>query len=256
MPRVKTGIEELDEMLKGGFMEGDAVILAGSAGTGKTTLALQYLVNGVKLGEGGVYVTFEQLPSQIYRDAENFGWNLRKLEEDKKFRIVCTSPDLLLNADGEHILDEVIKEIQPSRIVVDSLSHLAMYVDEKEMRKEAYRIIMYLKTRGLSSMFIWETPQIVGQTFSVTDLGMSFLVDAIVMLRLVEVESSMRKALAILKMRGSDHDKRLREFDITPQGIRVSTPFTGYEGVMTGSPRKVARLTAKDLAKKGLLKKR
>src|SRR5690348_12632137 len=73
--RVKTGIVELDEMLKGGFMPGDAVMLAGSAGTGKTTLALQYLVNGVKLGEPGVYVTFEELPDQIYRDAKNFGWD-------------------------------------------------------------------------------------------------------------------------------------------------------------------------------------
>ena len=97
MTRQKTGITELDAMLHGGFLEGDAVMIAGSAGTGKTTLALQHVVNGItKYGESGIYLTFEQLPDQIYRDAENFGWNLHKLEEDNKFRLVCTSPELLL----------------------------------------------------------------------------------------------------------------------------------------------------------------
>src|SRR5436309_12511756 len=76
-------------MLRGGFMEGDAVLVAGSAGSGKTTLALQYLVNGiVKFGEPGIYLTFEQMPDQIYRDAKNFGWDLRKMEEENKFRLI------------------------------------------------------------------------------------------------------------------------------------------------------------------------
>ncbi|OLE83789.1 MAG: hypothetical protein AUF79_18135 [Crenarchaeota archaeon 13_1_20CM_2_51_8] len=87
--RVRTGIAELDQMLRGGFMKGDAVMVAGSAGCGKTTLALQYLVNGAKLGEAGLYVTFEEMPDQIYRDAKNLGWDLRKLEEESKFRIAA-----------------------------------------------------------------------------------------------------------------------------------------------------------------------
>lgn len=240
--RVKTGIPELDDMLRGGFMKGDSVMVAGSAGTGKTTLALQYLVNGITTNaESGIYVTFEQLPDQIYRDAKNFGWNLRKMEEAGKLKLVCTSPNLLLEAEGgEHILDEPVKEIQPQRMVIDSLSHLAMYVDERELRKEAYRLIMYLKTKGLSSLLTWESPQMIGQSFSITEVGLSFLVDCIVLLKPVEIESSMRKALAILKMRGSDHDKRLREFNITSQGIKLSSPFSDYEGVITGSPRRVA----------------
>lgn len=72
--RVRTGITEFDAMLKGGFLQGDAVMLAGSAGSGKTTIALQYLVNGIAMGEPGIYLTFEQMPEQIYRDALSFGW--------------------------------------------------------------------------------------------------------------------------------------------------------------------------------------
>jgi len=101
MTRIKTGIRGLDEMLQGGFLEGDAVMVAGPAGSGKTTLALQYVVNGVtQFGHNGIYVTFEQLPDQIYRDAKNFGWDLRKMEEEDKLRLVCTSPQLLLEAEG------------------------------------------------------------------------------------------------------------------------------------------------------------
>ena len=254
--RVRTGITELDEMLHGGFMEGDAVMVAGSAGCGKTTLALQYLVNGVKNGDSGVYVTFEEMPDQIYRDAKNFGWDLRKLEEQGKFKLVCTSPNLLLESEGETLLDESLRDIQPRRMVVDSLSHLAMFVKESELRREAYRLIMHLKTRGISSILIWESPQMSGGSFSVSEVGLSFLVDCILALRPVEIESSLRKALAILKMRGSDHDKRLREFQITPNGIKIESAFTNYEGLMGGSPRKVASEKFVDLFRGAAEKKR
>jgi len=241
MERVKTGILELDEMLGGGFLPRDAILVAGSAGSGKTTLGLQYLVNGAtQFGERGIYVTFEQVPDQIYRDAKSFGWDLRKLEEENKLRLICTSPNLLMQTEGgENILDESIKEIQPQRIVIDSLSHLQMYVPESELRKETYRLIMYLKTKRLSSVLTWESPQIVGQSLSVTEAGMSFLIDGIVLLRYVEIESSMRKALVILKLRGSDHSKELREFVITSHGIKVAAPFAQYEGIVTGAPRKL-----------------
>jgi circadian clock protein KaiC len=238
--RVKTGIVELDEMLRGGFMPGDAVMLAGSAGSGKTTLGLQYLVNGVKQGEPGIYVTFEELPDQIYRDAKNFGWDLRKMEDEGKFRVVCTSPSLMLESGDGSLLDDVLKEVQPRRLVIDSLSHLEMFVKKEDMRMEAYRMVSYLKTRGISSILLWESPQISGTSFSVTDVGLSFLVDCIVALKPVEIESAMRKALVILKMRGSDHDKRFREFEITSAGIKIESAFTNYEGIISGSPRKVA----------------
>ena len=239
--RVKTGITELDEMLHGGFMQGDSVLLAGSAGSGKTTLALQYLVNGiVHDGEAGVYITFEQMPDQIYRDAKNFGWNLRKLEEDNKFRLICTSPDIILESSGENLLDEVLRDIQPKRVVIDSLSHLEMFLaDRKDMRREAYRIISFLKTKGMSSILVWESSQTAANQFNVTEMNLSFLVDCIIAFKPVEIESSIRKALVILKMRGSDHDKHLREYEITPTGIKITSAFQNYEGIITGTPRKV-----------------
>jgi len=239
MARNKTGIAELDEMLRGGFMDKDAVMIAGSAGTGKTTLGLEYLVNGAtQFGEPGIYLTFEQLPDQIYRDAENFGWNLKNLEAEDKLRVVCTSPDLLLEPDGEEqLLGDTIKELRPRRMVIDSLNHLEMYVPHGDIRKESYRILMYLKTRGISPLVIWEAQQGL-DSYAVTQAGMSFLVDCMLILKFVEIDSSMKKALVIMKMRGSDHDKRLREYEITAHGLRVRAPFSGYEGIITGSPHR------------------
>jgi circadian clock protein KaiC len=238
--RIQTGIDGLDKMLNGGFLEGDAVMVAGSAGTGKTTLALEYLFNGAtKFGQNGVYVTFEQLPDQLYRDANSMNWDLRKLEEEERVRVVCTSPEILAASEGGNLLDDFINEVHARRIVIDSMSHLAMYVDVKDFRKETYRMIMYLKTKGLSSLLIYEAPQLLGQTSALTDTGTSFLVDCVLMLKPVEIESSMRKAMTVLKMRGSGHDKSLREYEITGEGIKVGAPFSQYEGIMTGSARRL-----------------
>ncbi len=258
MNRQKTGIAELDAMLRGGFLERDAIMVAGSAGTGKTTLALQHLVNGIKLGEPGIYLTFEQLPDQIYRDAENFGWDLKKLEEQDKFRLICTSPDLLLEPDGAvGLLDSTIKEIRPRRMVIDSLNHLEMYLPHGgDMRREAYRILNYIKTKGISPLAVWETQQTASQAFSVTDVGMSFLVDCILLLKFVEIDSAMRKALVIMKMRGSDHDKALREYVITPDGLKIEGGFADYEGVMSGSAHKVASERFVDMFQKASEKHR
>jgi len=229
-------------MLRGGFMQGDAVLVAGSAGTGKTTLAVQSLVNGItRFGENGLYVTFEQLPDQVYRDSLNFGWDLRKLEREGKLKVVCTSPNLLIEANGgQNLLDDFIKEIHPRRIVIDSLSHVAMVVKEDQLRQEAFRLIMYLKNKGLSSTLTWEMPQTPGQGFAISEVGISFLVDCIILLRFVEIESSMRKAIMIMKMRGSDHDKSLKEYSITSKGVTITAPFSRYEGLTTGTPTRSA----------------
>jgi circadian clock protein KaiC len=237
--RVKTGIDGLDRMLSGGFMRGDAVIVVGAAGTGKSTIGLEYLVNGcTKFGENGIYLTFEQLPQQTYRDSKAHGWDLEALESAGKLRVICTSPEILLEDGGEGILDDPIKEINAKRIVIDSLSNIETFSKTFDIRREAYRILNHLKIKGLSSMSLWENPQLVNPSVSATEFGLSFLADCVVILRYVEIESTMRKAVMVMKMRGSEHDRQLREFAITQSGVDVMTPFAGYDSIMSGSPKK------------------
>ena len=239
--RLKTGVPGLDQMLRGGFLRGDAVLLAGCAGTGKTTLAMQYLVQGASDGEGGIYLTFEELPDQLYRDAMKFGWDLKKLEAEGKLRVICTSPDVLAAPEGmQAILDGPLAEINARRIVVDSLSHYQMFVRPDALRLQVYRTIMYFKAKNLSSMLIWESLQSAGSSFTVSDEGISFLTDSIVILKLIEIVSSLRKGMVEMKMRGSEHDKKLREFEITSSGLKVEAQFENYEGLMTGAPTKTS----------------
>ncbi|HEV2139004.1 MAG TPA: ATPase domain-containing protein [Nitrososphaerales archaeon] len=239
MARVRTGIAELDRMLGGGFLEGDAVLVAGGAGTGKTTLAMQYLVNGVAQGEPGIYLTFEVLPEQLYRDAMNFGWDLRKMEDEDNLRIICTSPNLIVEDSGtQAILGRAMNEVHPKRIVVDSVSHISMYVKEEDLRRELYRTLMYFKTRKTSSLLLWEAPQFARESMAISDAGMSFLTDAVVLLKFVEIESTIRHAIVVLKMRGSDHEKNLREYVISKGGILMKDTFGQFEGIMTGNPHR------------------
>jgi circadian clock protein KaiC len=239
--RLRTGIAPLDKMLGGGFMRGDSVLLAGSAGTGKSTLCLQYLVQGAKDGEPGIYLTFEELPDQLYRDAGNIGMDLRALEDQKKLRVICTSPDVMVESEGvQAILEGPIAEINARRIAVDSLSHFSMFVKPEDMRLQVYRTVMFFKTKNLSSILCWEAPQLTGQSFSVSEEGVSFLTDCIVLLRYIEIESGIRRGIVVLKMRGSAHDKMLREYEITSTGFKVQAPFTEYDGLLAGSGTKRA----------------
>ena len=238
--RAPTGIPELDAMLHGGLMRGDVTLVVGSAGTGKTTLALQYLVNGAtKFNENGLYITFEHMPSQIYRDSANFGWDIKKLEAEGKLRVVCTSPPVLVQfVEQRNPIDAIIEEINAKRIVIDSISHLEAFIPTSELRGELYRLINHLKMKELTSVFTAESHEVFGDRLVVTGVGLSFLVDCIILLRMVEIQSSLKKALTILKIRGSDHDKQLREFEITSSGIKASSPFEKYEQVLTGAPRR------------------
>jgi len=251
--RAPTGISELDAMLHGGLMRGDVTLVAGSTGTGKTTLALQYLVNGAtKFNENGLYVTFEQMPAQIYRDAASFGWDIRKLEAEGKLRVVCTSPPVLVQfVEERNPIDAIISEISAKRIVIDSISNLESFIPASELRGELYRLVNHLKMKELTSIFTAESHEVFGDHLVVTGVGLSFLVDCIILLRIVEIQSSLKKALTILKIRGSDHDKQLREFEITPQGIKIAAAFAQYEGVLTGAPRRSMTEAFTEAFKKG-----
>ncbi len=243
MERVKTGIPGLDEMLRGGLLPQTATLVEGAPGTGKTTLGMQFIYHGiVEYDEPGIILTFEQFPSQFYRDAANFGWDFRRLEEEGKLRIIMTSPEVSLQdlqAVGGQI-EALAHEMGARRILVDSLSHFQRLTqDPLQLRHLAYAFVNGLKREGLTSILTWESPVLLGEPVE-HDIGIPFIIDTYILLRYVEIESAVHKALLVLKMRGSDHDKDIRQFDITSRGIEVRSRFEGHEGIMSGSARRMA----------------
>ncbi|MGD2144921.1 MAG: ATPase domain-containing protein [Anaerolineae bacterium] len=242
MKQVKTGIPGLDDMLMGGFLPQSANLVEGAPGTGKSTLGMQFIHHGIVAhGEPGLILTFEEFPHQYYRDAASFGWDFRQLEREGQLRVVMTSPEVgkagLEEVGGR--IEQLVRQIDAKRILVDSLSHFER-IDERPaaLRRTAYSFINSLKREGLTAVLTRESVVLLGDA-EWSDDAFAFMVDGYVLLRYVEIESAVRRALLVLKMRGSDHDKGIRQFEITQRGVEVHAPFEGREGIMSGSPRRM-----------------
>jgi len=242
MERVKTGIPGLDEMLWGGLLPQTANLVEGAPGTGKTTMGIQFIHHGiVACGEPGLILTFEEFPQHYYRDAASFGWDFRQLEREGKLRVVMSSPEVS-KADLERVngqIEQLVRDMGIQRILVDSLSHFERVSEEPtRLRRIAYGFVNALKRQGVTSMLTRESGAILGED-SASDDTFAFLVDSYIPLRYVEIESAIRRALLVLKMRGSNHDKGIRQFEITSRGLELRAPFEGQEGIMSGTPRRM-----------------
>jgi circadian clock protein KaiC len=236
--RVKTGIAGLDEMLGGGFLPQSANLIEGAPGTGKTTMALQFIYNGIiESGESGIVISFEEFPTQYYHDAAQFGWDLKKLEKEEKLKILFSTPATVLDdidrPDGE--ITKTIEKLGAKRAIIDSVTHfepLARNTDE--LREIERRIVSGFKREGVTVIFVRENDSILGQAASANG-KIPFVVDSYVFLHYVEIDSEIQKALTIFKMRGSDHQKDIRKYRCTKKGIEVESKFKGREGIMSGS---------------------
>lgn len=242
MERVTTGVPGLDEMLLGGFLPQTANLVEGAPGTGKTTLGMQFIHHGIAVcGEPGLILTFEEFPQQYYDDAASFGWDFRRMEREGKLRVVMTSPEVS-KADLEQVggrIERLVQEIGAKRVLVDSVSHFErLSGSPTELRGLVYGFVNALKREGLTSVLTRESMALLGEGDGADDT-LAFLVDSYTLLRYVEIDSAVHKALLVLKMRGSNHDKGIRQFAVTSRGIEVRAPFEGREGIMSGSPRRM-----------------
>ena len=252
MDRVNTGVSGLDKMLGGGFLRETANLVEGAPGTGKTTLGMQFIHHGiVHQNEPGLIITFEEFPKQYYHDAAAFGWDFKELEKKGLLKIVMTSPEVS-RLDIESVggmIERHIDEMGARRVVVDSMSHFARITqDPVELRSLEFQFINALKREKLTALLTRESPVLLGE--SVQEASIGFIVDSYIVLRYVEIESAIRKALLVLKMRGSDHAKDIRQYDITTNGFDVQSKFEGQEGILSGNPRKMAASFVEAFVKK------
>jgi circadian clock protein KaiC len=240
--RVRTGVSGLDEMLYGGFLEGSAVLVEGAAGTGKSTLGMQFLHTGiVEEGEPGFLITFEEFPSLLLRDAQAHGWDLRALEESNKLRILFTSPSILLSSlqSPDSPLNDTIMRWGIRRVVLDSVDHLQRITSDPVALREIYATVLNaLKREEITSLLTSE----VGGTRLQSQRGkLGYVVDAILKMQYVEVNSAIERALLILKTRGSAHARDIHRYEIRQGGIVVTEKFEGLQGLLTGMPSRAPR---------------
>lgn len=215
------GIPALDEMLSEGVYPGTAVMVAGTTGTGKSLLGLQFILKGIRQEERGLIVNMEESLEQIVRNAKTLGFDLSPLVEQGKLEIIAMNPaELDLNQHIGFVMER-IAAFGAERVLIDSISAYEAVAQNKLQYKDAFfGLVSFLKCRNISSIFTSEIHELV-EISQITGEMTSMLVDTIILLRYIQIENRMGKILVILKSRGSDHSKELREYVIEGGGVRL-----------------------------------
>lgn len=237
--RLSTGVKGLDEMLGGGIPRGYSVLIAGPSGSGKTVLSNQFIIEGAQHGEKGVVAIFEKRPND-YLQTTPRGHEFEQLVREKKLEVLYLRP-LDLSIDETLLeLQEAVKRVGAKRAVIDSLSGLELALAptfREDFRESLYRMMGALTGLGVTVMATVELEDSYGH-LRFSPQGIAFLTDAIVMQRYVEIDAQLRRAMAVVKVRSSQHSKELREYEISSDGgIVVGRALKGFEGLLTGAPR-------------------
>ncbi len=237
--RLSLGVPVLDEMLGGGIPAWDAVLVAGPSGSGKSALATQFIAAGLERNEPGVIAVFEEHPRVYLERAKTLG------HPDMDAMIRSGLLQMLYLRPLDLSVDEALLEIQEAvtrsgakRVSIDSLSGFELALAptfREDFRESLYRMVGTLTGAGVTVFMTMEVPQ------SFTDLEftpnlVSFLADDLIVQRYIELDGQLRKAMMVVKMRGSGHSRDIRLYDVTESGLAIGERLTGYAGVVTGVP--------------------
>jgi circadian clock protein KaiC len=230
--RLAMGVPRLDEMMGGGLPSGYSLLVAGPSGSGKTILATAFLVEGVRRGEPGVIVAFEQTPSQSRTRT------IDDLVRAGSIGLINTrSLDLSMDEIIQHLID-LIHSMKATRVVIDSLSGFELAVAptfREDFRESLFRMIAALSNLGVTVLMTSELEDRYSD-LRFSPYGSAFLTDAIIVQRYIEVDSRLRRVMAVVKVRASAHSNELREFEINDGGIVIGETLPDYGGILSGSP--------------------
>jgi KaiC/GvpD/RAD55 family RecA-like ATPase len=237
--RVKTFIEGLDKMLNGGFIQGRNILLSGPCGSGKTTMLMQFVCNGALNGEKSLYVTLEEKKDKIMKDMMKLGIDVEKAEKEGNLFIIG-GPIANLNSYMHKVdanIDNIIKEIEDvvmqngiKRVAIDSINLLTMLLQtDEEKRLALASLCNTLSAAGCTSVLTSETKE---HSMDLSRYGMEeFVVDGVIVLYLVRQGSSFVPGIVVRKMRGINHDKEIRYYQITDKGIVVYPEETMFADI-------------------------
>src|SRR5208282_2332301 len=234
--RVSTGIDRLDGMMGGkGFYRGSSILMSGTSGTGKTSVAAHFVDAACRRGERCLYFAFEESPRQIVRNMRSIGIDLQPWVRKGLLLFQAARPTY--GGIEEHLLvtHKRIVGFQPSVVVVDPVTNLIMVSTPNEVRSMLTRLVDFLKTQGITSIFT--SLAAGGGSLEASEVDVSSLMDTWLVLVSIEVGGERNRALYVLKSRGMDDSNQIREFLLTDHGLRLLDVYLGPEGVLTGSAR-------------------
>ncbi|REA55184.1 KaiC 1 [Dyadobacter luteus] len=242
--RISSGIPTLDKMLGGeGFYESSSILVSGTAGTGKTSIAGNFVNQSCKDGMRCVYFAFEESPQQIIRNMRSIGINLQGYVDSGLLHFSAARPTLY--GLELHLLSmtKFIEKVKPEVVVLDPITNLITVGSTSEVKSLLTRLIDYLQSKGITVMFT--ALALKDNKSEQSDEGVSSLVDAWLLVRDIEANGERNRGLYIMKSRGMKHSNQVREFVISDQGLKLVDVFLGPEGVLTGSAREEQQLLEK-----------
>lgn len=220
--RISSGIHGLNQLIQGGFKKNSINLVAGGAGSGKTILAIQFLVEGTKRGEPGIYITFEEKKDKLFEDMSTFGWDLEKYEKEKKIFFLEYTPEQVKNVliEGGGEIENLIEKGKVKRLVIDSISSFALLYEDELTKKEASLELFKLIEK-------WDCTAVLTSQTEMREHGhligaLEFESDSIILLYYIHMEGKRNRGLEILKMRGTKHPLLTYVFDITDKGMSIS----------------------------------
>jgi circadian clock protein KaiC len=228
------GNPDLDAMCRGGVYRDSLVLVAGATGTGKSLMGAQFLAAGLRAGERVVLFSFEENPGQIIRNAASWGIDLDLPSREGTLEIISRFSERMGLEDLLVAIQSDVERHGPRRVVIDSLTALEHNTPRQALRHWMVGLATILKTRRIGAMITTTSAEVMSLR-TVSGAELSTLSDAIFMLRYVEINGELRRAVVVLKTRGSGHDQSLREFEIHGGGMRILEPIRGVHGILDGA---------------------
>ncbi len=236
--RLTSGLAQLDALLGGGVERGTSTLIQGGAGTGKSTLAALFAVEVAKAGEHASLFIFDESSNTLFSRMKGLGHDLAKYVDSGHISVKQVDPAEMSPGEFAHAIRRSVEERGAQLVIIDSLNgYLNSMPDEKFLVVQMHELLTYLGQMGVATLLLAAHQGMLGSSM-VAPVDVSYLADAVVLLRYFEAEGEVRQAVSVVKMRGGEHERSIREFSMKGGRITVGEPLRNYRGVLTGVPEK------------------
>jgi circadian clock protein KaiC len=234
--QLASGVDAIDALLGGGFDRGTSALLMGPAGSGKSSLTMQYVFAAAQRGEHAIVYAFDESVNTLLMRMAGLGFNLKPHLDSGLVRIQQVDPAELSPGEFGHLVRQAVEQEDAKVVVIDSLNgYLNAMPEERFLTIQLHELLTYLGQRGVVTMLVVAQHGLLGSGMQ-TPVDASYLADSVVLFRYFEARGRLRRAISVVKKRSGAHEDALRELKLTSQGLWVGEPLADYHGVLTGTP--------------------
>ncbi len=234
--KLASGVRELDTLLGGGIERGTSTLIVGAAGVGKSSLATLFAASAAAMGKNAALFIFDENINTLLTRTAGLGVDLKQCVESGRVTIQQIDPAELSPGEFCHAIRQAVEQRHVAVVVIDSLNgYLNAMPEERFLIVQLHELLMYLGQAGVATILIGAHHGLIGSQMN-TPVDASYLADAVILMRYFEAKGEVRQAISVVKKRGSAHERTIREFNLTSDGVQVGAPLRDFRGVLTGVP--------------------